>query len=133
MAIVVEPGAKRLAEPEQGSARLAEPTNQKGGSFPSMQTISFSKKLMWLQIPWRQQLVSLNRVQPDLISRPVRREEVSLHANYFLFQKVDMAANTMATAASESEQLVTAGLQICLQFDRVGVRGVEVCVQTQAK
>ena len=29
--------------------------------------------------------------------------------------------------------LVTAGLQICLQFDRVGVRGVEVCLQTRAK
>ena len=39
----------------------------------------------------------------------------------------------MAEAASESEQLVTAGLQICLQFDRVGVRGVEVCLQTRAK
>ena len=51
-------------------------------------------------------------------------------ASYFLFQKVDMAANTMASAASESEQLVTAGLQICLQFDRVGVRGVEVCTRT---
>ena len=30
----------------------------------------------------------------------------------------------MATAASEPEQLVTAGLQICLQFDRVGIRVV---------
>ena len=39
----------------------------------------------------------------------------------------------MAAAASESEQLITAGLQICLQFDRVGVRGVEVCLQTRAK
>ena len=39
----------------------------------------------------------------------------------------------MAAAASESEQLVTAGLQICLQFDRVGVKGVEVCLQTRAK
>ena len=39
----------------------------------------------------------------------------------------------MAAAASESEQLVTAGLQICLQFDRVGVRGLEVCLQTRAK
>ena len=57
----------------------------------------------------------------------------SLHAIYILFQKVDVAANTMATAASESEQLVTAGLQICLQFDRVGIRGVEVCLQTRAK
>ena len=44
-----------------------------------------------------------------------------------------MAANTMATAASESEQLITAGLQICLQFDRVGVRAVEICLQTRAK
>ena len=47
------------------------------------------------------------------------------HAIYFLFQKVDVAANTMAAAASESEQLVTTGLQICLQFDRVGVWGGE--------
>ena len=46
---------------------------------------------------------------------------------------VDVAANTMAAAASESVPLVTAGLQICLQFDRVGVRGVEVCLQTRAK
>ena len=46
-----------------------------------------------------------------------------LVAIYFLLQKVDVAANTMATAASESVPLVTAGLQICLQFDRVGVRG----------
>ena len=38
----------------------------------------------------------------------------------------------MAAAASESEQLVTAGLQICLLFDRVGVRGVEVFLQTRA-
>ena len=29
----------------------------------------------------------------------------------------------MAAAASESEQLITTALQICLQFDRVGVRG----------
>ena len=36
-----------------------------------------------------------------------------LHAIYFLFQKVDVAANTMAAAASESEQLVTAGHHIC--------------------
>ena len=39
----------------------------------------------------------------------------------------------MAAAASESVPLVTAGLQICLQFDRVSVRGVEVCLQTRAK
>ena len=45
----------------------------------------------------------------------------------FIFQKVDVSANTMAAVASESEQLVTAGLPICLQFDRVGVRGVEIC------
>ena len=56
-----------------------------------------------------------------------------LVAIYFLFQKVDVAANTMAAAASESVPLVTAGLQICLQFDRVGVRWVEVCLQTRAK
>ena len=55
------------------------------------------------------------------------------HTIYFLFQEVDLAANTMDAAASESEQLVTAGLQIYLQFDRVGVRGVEVCLQTRAK
>ena len=57
----------------------------------------------------------------------------SLHTNYFLFQKVDVAANTIPAAGSESVLLVTAGLQICLQFDRVGVRGVEVCLQTRAK
>ena len=57
----------------------------------------------------------------------------SLHTNYFLFQKVDVAANTIPAAGSESVPLVTAGLQICLQFDRVGVRGVEVCLQTRAK
>ena len=56
----------------------------------------------------------------------------SLHTNYFLFQKVDVAANTIPAAGSESVLLVTAGLQICLQFDRVGVRGVEVCLQTRA-
>ena len=39
----------------------------------------------------------------------------------------------MAADASESVPIVTAGLQICLQFDRVGVKGVEVCLQTQAK
>ena len=51
----------------------------------------------------------------------------SLHTNCFPFQKVEVVANTWATGASESVLLVTAGLQICLQFDRVGVRGVEVC------
>ena len=54
------------------------------------------------------------------------------HAIYFLFQKVDVAANTIPAAGSESVLLVTAGLQICLQFDRVGARGVEVCLQTRA-
>ena len=43
-----------------------------------------------------------------------------------------MAANTRAAAASESVLLVTKELQICLQFDREGVRGVEVCLQTRA-
>ena len=54
------------------------------------------------------------------------------HSIYFLFQKVDVAGNTIPAAGSESVLLVTAGLQICLQFDRVGVRGVEVCLQTRA-
>ena len=39
----------------------------------------------------------------------------------------------MAAAASESEQLVTAGLQICLQFDMVAVKGMEVCLQIRGK
>ena len=51
------------------------------------------------------------------------------------FDKEDInnSANTIPAAGSESVLLVTAGLQICLQFDRVGVRGVEVCLQTRAK
>ena len=47
----------------------------------------------------------------------------TIAAIYFLFQKVDVAANTMAAVAKECVPLVTAGLQICLKFDRLGVRG----------
>ena len=61
--------------------------------------------------------------EPDTTSFVEPGAKFSLHTNYFLFQKVDVAANTMAAVASESEKLVTAGLQICLQFNRVGIRG----------
>ena len=51
------------------------------------------------------------------------------------FDKEDInnSANTIPAAGSESVLLVTAGLQICLQFNRVGVREGEVCLQTRAK